>query len=666
MAEAYRPIPRLPFIGSRLPFSAHGSGFVNDDMVASRAMKRIAPAAGVRSDGGAFSGVFWPLWHLAAALIVILAPSHMRLGPFWRLPPDQISQGLLMGAAYLLLALFLWPQRSSRVCLVSAIVATPVFFGAAYLFLLTRPDFSYSRLVILISAGLGLFLASLPFVLGRYRALGLLALAAACTAVVALGIASPGGKTGGLGHLSTALKTLSVTYLRNLLEPVKSDGGAITRYGDGFLLVTGSGEIYRLEWEPGKNALKSTRLPLSAPMDREAFLADRRDAPATQYRVTDIALDTSVTPTRIYLAHQHWNREGKCMTKRVSVAPLSDPAPNVPTPAPPWSTVFESQPCLTVSGLYDGIESGGRLAWTPEGRLLLTLGDHGFNGLTGPPAMAQADNNDYGKVLLLDLAGGREVFTMGHRNPQGLFVDRKGRIWETEHGPQNGDELNLLKRGRNYGWPLLTYGTQYGETSWPIAKPNDGKAYEEPVHAFTPTIAPSNLIEVGPAMFPEWDGDLLVASLRAQSLYRIRLHGDRVVYVEPIKIGRRIRDLEQGTDGRIVLWADGREIIVLAPGEPESKGQRLYGKCVRCHESVAGGNAPAPSLRGIVGKPVASEPGYVYSPALARLGGTWAEERLDAFLRNPAAYVPGTSMVFEGIPDAAERRALIEYLKSYR
>jgi cytochrome c2 len=635
-------------------------------------MKTVAPASRFRIGGVAFGAVFWPLWHVAAVLLVILAPSHLRLGlPFWRLPPNQISQGLVMGAAYLALALFLRSQRTHRTRLVSVIAASLVCFGSGYLFLLTPPDISYSRVVILISAALGISLALLPFMLRRYRPLGLLALVIASSAFVAIGMGSPNGKTAGPGPKDrvvwTALNAVSVTYLRKLLDPVESRGGGISKYGDGFLLVTGSGEIYRLEWEPGKNTLRSTRLPLSAPMDRKAFLADQPKGTKTQrFRVTDVTLDSSVAPTRIYLAHQHWNREGKCFTMRVSMAPLPDRIPNPPTLASGWSTVFESQPCLTVSAFFDDIESGGRLAWTREGRLLLTLGEFEFSVLVGASSMAQAKNSDYGKVLLLDLAGGREIFTMGHRNPQGLFVDRKGRIWETEHGPQGGDELNLLYRGKNYGWPFVTYGTQYGLTYWPTPKPNDGKLYEEPVHAFTPAIAISNLIELGPAMFPEWDGDLLVASLRLQSLYRIRLYGDRVAYVEQINIGRRIRDIEQGKDGRIVLWTDEGDIVVLARTVREPEGQLLNAMCRQCHEPVAGGSAVGPSLRDIVGKPVASEPGYAYSPALARLGGAWTEERLDAFLRNPWAYVPGTSMDFRGLPNVADRRALIEYLKSDR
>ena len=412
-------------------------------------------------------------------------------------------------------------------------------------------------------------------------------------------------------------------------------GGGLVRDGDGFLLATGSGDFYRLEWEPGKDVLRANRLALTAPLDWAGFRADlpkrerredaadgRADRPLRWeiLRVTDVALDDRVSPARLYVAHMHWSRPGKCMTLRVSMAPLP-PSQPAPGPAPEWKTIFETQPCLAATPAYEGTETGGRLAWTRDGKLLFTAGDFGFNGVHGPPILAQADDNDYGKIHLLDLAGGKTLYSKGHRNPQGLLVDRKGRVWETEHGPQGGDELNLLRRGANFGWPYETHGTDYGRATWPVAKRAvKDAAYEPPVHAFTPAIAISNLIELGPALFPQWDGDLLVASLSAQSLFRIRLADDRVAYVEPVRIGRRIRDVEQGKDGRIVLWTDEGDLVVLARAASDAPGELLYRMCERCHESIAGGQAIAPNLRGVAGNAVAAQRGYPYSPALAKAG----------------------------------------------
>ncbi len=630
--------------------------------------------------GGTGTGVLLlTLWHVAALLVVMLVPSLLRLGlPFWRLPPEQAMQVPVMGAAYLALVLFLPSRLGHLKGLLATMAVMLACFGSAYLVMRMRPDMQHSRLLLLFSAILGTLLALLPQLLPRQLPAGTAVLVLSSLALVAIGFGTPKPEPREplpeSGVKVTALNSLLVTYLRRVVDPVKSDGGALARWGEGFLLVTGSGEFYRLDWKPDGNALVARRLPLPAPMDRESFLADQQRGKDSKrfrdtklrFRVTDVALDTSGDIARVYVAHQYWHPEGKCLTMRVSVAPLPRGAVRPGDPATEWGKVFESKPCLEFQDTYDGAESGGRLAWTPKGQLLLTLGSFGLDGLIGPAPVAQAQDSDYGKVLLLESGKDATIFSMGHRNPQGLFVDRKGRIWETEHGPQGGDELNLLARGRNYGWPFMTYGTEYGRTDWPLARANDGRIFEYPVHAFTPSIAISNLIEVWPPLFAEWEGDLLVASLKAKSLFRIRLQGDRVAYVEPIGVGLRIRDIEQAKDGRIVLWTDDGQLVVLARSVKESRGERLYGMCSRCHETLTGGFAIAPSLRGIVGRAVASDRGFAYSPALAGLGGAWTRERLDAFLEAPSTYARGTAMAFAGIPDSDERKALIDYLSDYR
>jgi hypothetical protein len=334
--------------------------------------------------------------------------------------------------------------------------------------------------------------------------------------------------------------------------------------------------------------------------------------------------------------------------------------------SPGWETVFESNPCLRFSDNFDDIESGGRLAWSSDRSLLLTLGDFGHNGLV-LPALSQLAEADYGKVLRLDLRGGKSVFTSGHRNPQGLLVDRRGRIWETEHGPRGGDELNLLREGLNYGWPLATYGTDYERLDWPPAsKETNHGTFTEPALAFVPSVAIANLIEVDSLPIPEWRGDLLIASLRAMSLYRVRLRDERVIYAEPIFIGYRIRDLAQEPGGRIVLWTDEGNLVVLGRGPDRDSLDPSLAGCMTCHASEAGAAAVAPSLRGIVGRPVASDTGFTYSAGLRRLGGVWTEDRLSDFLQNPDGFAPGTSMQEGQIADPALRRAIIAALKRHR
>jgi cytochrome c2 len=283
------------------------------------------------------------------------------------------------------------------------------------------------------------------------------------------------------------------------------------------------------------------------------------------------------------------------------------------------------------------------------------------------PAPSQEPESSYGKVLLLDKSGGHEVFTTGHRNAQGLLIAGDGRIWLTEHGPQGGDEINVLERGRNYGWPLATYGTEYGRTFWPLApRQHDHGRFTEPVLAFVPSIAITSLIEVRSNVFPEWRHDLLIGSLNTVTLYRARVRDGRVLYVEPIPMGVRIRDLAEGADGRLVLWTDGGDLVALTPGPSRPIGSAVFARCRACHESPPGPESLGPPIRGILDAPVASDGSYRYTPALSQLGGRWTAERLDAFLKDPNTFAPGSNMAAGQVPDDGERRAVIEFLKTYR
>ncbi|HXW98020.1 MAG TPA: PQQ-dependent sugar dehydrogenase, partial [Gemmatimonadales bacterium] len=158
--------------------------------------------------------------------------------------------------------------------------------------------------------------------------------------------------------------------------------------------------------------------------------------------------------------------------------------------------------------------------------------------------------------------------TIGHRNPQGLFIDPNGAVWETEHGPQGGDELNLLEAGLNYGWPHVTYGTDYNKHTWP-RNPVQGQhtGYTMPVYVWLPSIGTSNLIRLRGDLFPLWKDDLIVSSLVGGEVFRIRLDGKRVVFAEPLRIGERVRDLIEDHTGRIIMWTDSRSIIEMRPSK---------------------------------------------------------------------------------------------------
>ena len=158
-----------------------------------------------------------------------------------------------------------------------------------------------------------------------------------------------------------------------------------------------------------------------------------------------------------------------------------------------------------------------------------------------------------------------------------MWVDQaSGKVWSTEHGAQGGDELNLLVDGSNYGWPATTYGTAYGLKHWPLSRPaGKDEHFVPPVFAWVPSIGISGLTGVPEdSEFPEWQGDLLVSSLRDFSIWRIRLREDQIAYTERIEVKTRIRDISMGHDGRIGLWTDEGEIISIRRWPEEQAAEK--------------------------------------------------------------------------------------------
>jgi len=216
---------------------------------------------------------------------------------------------------------------------------------------------------------------------------------------------------------------------------------------------------------------------------------------------------------------------------------------------------------------------GGRLAFDHDGYLFVTLGDRQWpsaGDLWAHPAQDRSSHNgttvrlhDDGRVPADNPFVGEpgvlpEIWTWGHRNPQGLAVHPEtGDVWLNEHGPQGGDELNLVLPGRNYGWPVVGYGVNY-TTGLAIHEGTRHEGMEPPVHVWVPSIGVTGMLFYTGDRFPEWRGDMLVAGLSGQRLVRLTLDGRRVVGEETLIRGiGRIRDVRQGPDGLIYLAMDG-------------------------------------------------------------------------------------------------------------
>jgi len=219
---------------------------------------------------------------------------------------------------------------------------------------------------------------------------------------------------------------------------------------------------------------------------------------------------------------------------------------------------------------YDnGLHFGSRLAFGADGKLYITLGDR-FDKATTRPQTQQLSSH-LGKIIRINADGSvpddnpfvgktgamPEIWTLGHRNIQSAAFDENGRLWTVEHGAQGGDELNLIEKGKNYGWAVISYGEEYsGE---PIPGNITQKAgYEQPVYYWDPVIAPSGAQFYTGNAFPAWRGSLFVGALREQRLVRLVIKDNRVVGEEHLltERGQRIRDVRQGPDGALYVITD--------------------------------------------------------------------------------------------------------------
>lgn len=289
--------------------------------------------------------------------------------------------------------------------------------------------------------------------------------------------------------------------------------------------------------------------------------------------------DLEINQDGIFLANVKTTDEG-CMNLQLWNMVLDEKQSEIIEAKLRW----ESKPCLRPSMSPEGQigkdQSGGRILSLPSGAILLTVGDFRL-GLSvegqylGRPE-ALSKNGWYGKTVAIQKDGRASVFTSGHRNPQGLAMNQAtGQIMLSEHGPRGGGELNELSEEKDFGWPDVTYGAPYGSGNLPEENWEEGSrwnsnhdGYEKPLISWLPSIAPSQLAFYSGDEFPSWQGDLLLATLKDESLRRIRLDSGRIVFDERIEIGGRLRDLDVLEDGKLIVSFDGSQIGLISLASP--------------------------------------------------------------------------------------------------
>ena len=215
------------------------------------------------------------------------------------------------------------------------------------------------------------------------------------------------------------------------------------------------------------------------------------------------------------------------------------------------SVIWRQAPKVTGRGHYSH-----RLAFSPDGRYLFIA-----SGERQKMQPAQDPASDLGKIIRIPIDengmpnGLAERFSMGHRNILGLQFDAQGRLWDLEHGPRGGDELNLVEQGANYGWPEVSEGAHYGGEDIPghSTRPE----FAAPAIAWTPVIAPGDFSFVSGKMFADWQGDAVIAGLKSEALVRVSFDGTKVRETARYDMGARLREVVEGPDGALYVLEDG-------------------------------------------------------------------------------------------------------------
>lgn len=225
---------------------------------------------------------------------------------------------------------------------------------------------------------------------------------------------------------------------------------------------------------------------------------------------------------------------------------------------------------------------GGRITFDNAGHVFVSVGERGFR------PNAQDLRTHAGSILRLNLDGSvptdnpfvdgkkalPEIWSYGHRNPQGLFFNKQTQqLWEIEHGPRGGDEINLIQAGKNYGWPTISFGKEY-YTPFAVGEGTERVGMEQPVKVYIPSIAPSSLIQYTGNAFPEWHNNLLAGALKSQHLNRVILNDHNQAIAEKRllrSVDGRIRNIIESPEGWLYVSTDDGRILKISPHLADSE-----------------------------------------------------------------------------------------------
>lgn len=373
----------------------------------------------------------------------------------------------------------------------------------------------------------------------RSRATGLIVLLS--TALIALSIAPAQSTVPGLKISEVDTPQVKV------LAPNGERGAALAVMADGRLLLGGGGNGSSLFiYDPVK---KSTTLAGRAIKTTER-LNDSR------FAITDIGiLAESATKADLLISFPTYNRGNDCVSVHLYRYTLNLASKISLTRGKLW---FKSNPCVPVSAVQ---HAAGRLAVIDKKSAYLTIGDLGYSEIDDVNR-----RGDLGSVFKVS-ATTREKISSGHRNQQGILLIGKD-LYTSEHGPRGGDELNIIEKGVDYGWPAVTYGEPYSSGDYVRPKEtgsHDG--FRKPLTYWVPSVAPTELVQLNGSQWGPWSGQIVMGTLREESLIFIELLDPKRVGERTIHpVNERIRDLEIGAQGEMIATTDSGKLLFISIG----------------------------------------------------------------------------------------------------
>ncbi|MFT7214721.1 MAG: cytochrome c2 [Granulosicoccus sp.] len=460
------------------------------------------------------------------------------------------------------------------------------------------------------------------------------------------------------GLLYSTLLNLNITWV-NPGRPINGPGGGISHF-DGKILISRDMEGSVWIFDEAQDTYFQSGIFLPDNNLATSGIPTAGHSPRTYPpRYSNVLVGEDETGDYILAIYGHNNAEQHCRTQRVAMTRLPENWSRPVTVAFPlkWQLIFETTPCFSFAeGAIPiaGYQEGGFLVRESGGDYLFSTGDLGQEGSPARPHIVTQPTPEtrYGRVFRISSKTFeyKEV-AVGVRNPQGAVRDDAGRVWFVDQGPMGGDEINLVTKDANYGWPYVTYGVQYtlieqDTRMWfhsEVLGRHDG--YVKPKHTFVPSVSPSDITFIKD-FHPNWDGDLLVTTLLGASIIRLIREGDDILGQEVMSFGERMRSILMA-NGRIYFMTDRGVLGYLTPrstavakGGPNPALAVLEkAGCIECHSKVV-----VPALTRIYGTPIASQAGVIYSAALRQRKETWTDENLRAFLMDTNTFAPGTAM----------------------